>query len=131
VRPFQTGVVLFALYGANLSAGGSFDIDIELKPIRQQIPELWTALNQAFEMQRSGWANRIGNPVNPRLGGTRVGPYCLAGRPRGVPGPDSLAICIHTEPRWLDAAGREVDLPEAERVEERFRSVEIRPLAEE
>lgn len=111
-------------------ADGSFQVDVEFEPIRKQIPALWRALADSLELQRSGWANRIGNGVNPRLGGTRLGPYCVLGRPKGTAGPYSLKVCFNTEYLWFDAAGKKSTLEEATRVEERFVSVDIEPWRE-
>ncbi len=109
-------------------AGGSFRVDGEFKPIEAQIPELWAALNSAFDIQASGGASMIGNNVNERLGHLRVGPYCLGAKPKGAPGGDTFLICFHTEQQWLDAAGHPVELPEAYSVQEKFVSVQIEPL---
>lgn len=108
-------------------AGGSFDVNIELKPITNQIPELWQYLTSTLELQQSGWASRIGNEVNPRLGGTRIGPYCLLAKPKTANGPYTMEVCFNTEQLWLDSQGKNCALDRASRVEERFVSVEIKP----
>ena len=118
---------LTTLLALSANAGGSFDVGIEFEPIRKQIPELWQALSSSLEMQQSGWANRIGVNVNPTLGGTRLGPYCLLGKPKGSAGPYTLQVCFNTEYLWLDARGNKSTLAEASRVEEKFVSVEITP----
>jgi hypothetical protein len=109
------------------SAAGSFQVGIEFEPIRKQIPELWRALSDSLLLQQSGWANRIGDNVNPRLGGTRIGPYCLLGKPKQTPGPNTLKVCFNTEYLWFDAAGNRSTLEDATRVEERFLSIDIEP----
>ncbi|MBK8325289.1 MAG: hypothetical protein IPL06_22155 [Betaproteobacteria bacterium] len=110
------------------AAAGSFDADVELMPIRRQVPDLWAALGQSFDLAKSGWANRIGTPVNAELGGRRIGPYCLAAKPKGAPGPNSWEICFNTEAKYSDARGLPALLENAKSVEETFASVEIKPM---
>jgi hypothetical protein len=111
-------------------AAGSFLVDVELKPILDQAPAVRSFLLDALEIQSSGWANRIGNNVNPRLGGTRVGPYCLRAKPRSAPGPYTLEVCVNTEILFFDANGRPTTIEAASRLEEKFLSVEIKPWVE-
>jgi hypothetical protein len=118
---------LCLLFALSARAIGSFQVGIEFEPIRKQIPELWRALSESLELQQSGWANRIGKDVNPRLGGMRLGPYCVLGKPKGASGPYTLKVCFNTEYLWFDAAGNKSTLEEATRVEERFVSVDIEP----
>ena len=118
---------LGVLLALPVNAGGSFDVAIEFEPIRKQIPDLWQALSNSLELQQSGWASRIGENVNPALGGARLGPYCLLAKPKGSTGPYTLEICFNTDYLWFDARGNESSLTEASRVEERFVSVEIKP----
>ncbi|WP_163839528.1 hypothetical protein [Pseudoxanthomonas sacheonensis] len=121
---------VFLVVSTPAAAGGSFDAHLELKPITNQIPELWQVLTGSLELQQSGWASRIGNEVNPQLGGTRVGPYCLLAKPKSASGPYTLEVCINTEQIWLDSHGKKSTLGQASRVEERFVSVEIKPWRE-
>lgn len=110
------------------AAAGSFDADVELMPIRRQVPDLWSALGQSFDLAKSGWANRIGTPVNADLGGRRIGPYCLGAKPKGAPGPNTWEVCFKTEAKYSDARGLPALLENAKTVEETFASVEIKPM---
>lgn len=116
------------LLASTAQAGGSFAVDSEFAPIREQIPALWQALNASFDLASSGGASMIGNNVNPRLGHRRVGPYCLQGKPKQQEAAPSLLFCFHTEYQWLDAKGRKTTLEQAYDVKERFVSLEITPL---
>lgn len=121
-------IVILLLLSTAAHAGGSFTVAIEFSPIKQQIPALWKSLNQAFDLETSGSANMIGSKVNERLGHRRVGPYCLAGKPKGQNGSNTLRFCFITEHLWLDGAGETSSLDEASDVRERFVALEITPL---
>jgi hypothetical protein len=111
------------------NAGGSFIID-DIKPILAQSPEVQKYLFATLELTKSGNANRIGNNVNPRLGGTRLGPYCIYARVKGAMGKNTLEVCINTAYHFLDKAGKPCELEQAYSVEEEFVSAEIRPAKE-
>lgn len=120
--------ILWFLFAPLILAGGCFSVDIEFAPIKAQIPELWQSINDAFILESSGGASMIGNTVNQRLGHRRVGPYCLAGRPKSQKGQNSLLFCFNTEYRWLGEKGQKTSLEEAFDVKEKFLSLEITPL---
>jgi hypothetical protein len=115
---------------AHSHGAGSFLVDVELRPILDQVPAVRSFLLDVLEIQPSGWANRIGNNVNPLLGGTRVGPYCLRAKPGMAPGAYTLEVCVNTEVLFFDAEGRRTTIQAASRVEEKFLSVEIKPWVE-
>ena len=129
--PYLTPIFRAVLLALPLaaSANGSFSVDGEFAPVKKQIPALWASLGKAFELPADGWAIRVGDTVNPNLGGKRIGPWCFSTRPKGTKPPDTLVLCVNTEARWLDAKGKPVDMEKAVRVEERFEAVEIKPLA--
>jgi hypothetical protein len=79
---------------------GSVLVDVELKPIVDQVPAVRSFVLDALEIQTSGWANGIGNSVSPLLGGTRVGPYCLRAKPRNAPGPYTLRGVRQHQSPW-------------------------------
>lgn len=121
-------VVTLLIFVAPAYAGGSFSVDVEFAPIKQQIPVLWQSLTSAFDLASSGGASMIGNNVNERLGHRRVGPYCLEGKPKSQNGANSLLFCFNTEYLWLDEKGRKTSLEHAFDVKENFVSLEITPL---
>jgi hypothetical protein len=120
--------VTMLFFVAPAYAGGSFAVEIEFAPIKQQIPVLWQSITSAFDIASSGGASTIGNNVNERLGHRRVGPYCLEGKPKSQNGPNSLLFCFNTEYFWLDEKGRKNTLEHAFDVKENFVSLEITPL---
>src|SRR5262245_30427220 len=126
----RSAAFLLFVVSSSAVAGGSFHVDAEFKPIKDQIPALWAALSSAFDIEASGGANMIGNNVNERLGHRRVGPYCLLAKPKGFPGPKNLRICFNTEPTWLSGTGQPTELREAYSFTERFVSVQIEPWRE-
>jgi len=110
-------------------SGGSFILD-DIKPILNQAPVIQEYLFTSFELEKSGDANRIGNNVNPRLGGTRLGPYCVNAKPKGAKGKNTFKVCINTEYQFRDQAGKPCKLEQAYSVKEKFSSVEIKPIKE-
>jgi hypothetical protein len=123
-------IIATALIVSSISyAGGSFLIE-DIKPILVQSPEIQKYLFDTLELERSGDANRIGNNVNPRLGGTRLGPYCINAKPKGAKGKNTFNVCINTEYQFRNHAGNPCELSEAYSVNEKFISVEIKPIKE-
>lgn len=128
VKKILLAFILLVQFASLARAGGSFAVDEEFALIKAQIPALWQAINTAFELEASGYANMIGNNVNERLGHRRVGPYCLAGKPKAQKGANTFLFCFNTEYLWLDAQGRETVMEKAFEVQEKFVSVEIAPI---
>jgi hypothetical protein len=118
--------VLVALPGSAAWAGGSFALE-DLRPILQQAPVMATWLNDGLEFDKTGTAVRIGQNVNPRLGGRRIGPYVILAKPKGAAGPFTLEVTVETELMWRDAAGKAVDVSQAQVIQENFSSVSVRP----
>ncbi len=110
-------------------AGGSFILD-DIKPVLGQAPVVEKYLFTGLELEKSGDANRIGSNVNPRLGGTRLGPYCVNAKPKGARGKNTFRVCINTEYQFTDRAGKPCKLEQAYSVKEKFSSVEIKPIKE-
>jgi len=128
----KTSAILFAILLPIVThAGGSFSVDTELDPILNQVPEIKRILSESLEIQESGWASRIGQAVNPRLGGRRIGPYHVRAKPKGAAGDFTLELIVHTTHVLTDAKGEPSDLPSATLISETFASVEIKPLTKE
>lgn len=124
------GVMIAFIFPATAAnAGGSFLLD-DIKPVIEQSPDIEKYLFATLELTKSGQANRIGNNVNPRLGGTRLGPYCIYAKPRGAAGKNTLEVCINTEYHFRDKTGRPCTLEQAFSVTESFVSIEIKPIKE-
>lgn len=128
MRRSVMALIIFLCVPASSYAGGSFSVDVEFAPIKEQIPGLWASLVASFDLAQSGSANVIGNNVNERLGHRRVGPYCLQGKSKGQEGHSDLLFCFNTEYVWLDKKGNTSDLQRAYDVKEKFMSLEITPL---
>lgn len=112
-------------------AGGSIRLDIEVEPLLNQKPELKNVLFEMLEIDQDGWTRyRIGNNVNKKFGGKRLGPYHLKAKLKGSPIDYNLELIIHTKRIFLDGNGNPTDLHEAEIIKEEFTSFEIRERSE-
>ena len=121
--------LLVSLPGAVAWAGGSFAFE-DLQPILNQQPVLAKWLTGGLDFDQTGDAVRIGQNVNPRFGGRRIGPYVILAKPKGAAGPFSLAVTVETELICLNAAGKPVGVPEAQTIQEKFASVTVKPYQE-
>ena len=124
-----SGIVVWVLIcSCPVRAGGSFSRD-DLAPVLAQSPIVAEWIAGALELDETGDAVRIGQNINPHLGGMRVGPYVLSAKPKGAPGPFTLEVTVETKLVCLDAAGKATDIGKARRIREEFESVVVRPLA--
>ena len=123
-------LMLSALLPITLYAGGSFSVDTELDLILNQVPQIKQYLFQSLDIDWTGWAGRIGQNVNTRFGGRRIGPYHVKAKPKGADGDFTLELIVHTKRIFTDAKGGPTDLPNAEHISEEFVSVEIKPLTD-
>jgi hypothetical protein len=121
--------VLVSLPGSAAWAGGSFAFE-DLQPILNQQPVLAKWLTSGLEFDQTGDAIRIGQNVNPRFGGRRIGPYVILAKPTGTSGPFTLEVTVETELMCRNAAGKDVDVSEAQTIQEKFSSVTVRPYKE-
>jgi hypothetical protein len=121
--------VLVSLPGSLAWAGGSFALE-DLRPILKQVPVMAKWLNDGLEFDKTGTALRIGQNVNPRFGGRRVGPYVILAKPKGAAGPFTFEVTVETELMCQNAAGKAVDVSNAQVIQEKFSSVSIRPYKE-
>jgi hypothetical protein len=131
----RTGVGLLALAllislpGSAVWAGGSFATE-DLLPILQQAPVMAKWLTDGLEFDQTGDAVRIGQNVNPRFGGLRVGPYVILAKPKGASGPFTLEVTVETELICRDKAGKPVEVSKAQTIQEKFSSVTVKPCQE-
>jgi hypothetical protein len=121
--------VLVSLPGSSAWAGGSFALE-DLRPILNQAPVMAKWLTGGLEFAETGDAVRIGQNVNPRFGGLRIGPYVILAKPKGASGPFTLEVTVETELICRNAAGKEVDVSQAQVIQEKFSSVTVRPYQE-
>ena len=119
---------IICIPAAPIQAGGSFLVEKELMPILDQLPDLKAYLFRNLEIAPSGFATRIGNDVNPKFGGRRIGPYIVKAKPKGIEGPYSMELIIHTQHIFLDSEGFETDVKNANEIREKFMYIEYRPL---
>lgn len=122
-------VALLTLLGSAAWAGGSFALE-DLQPILQQQPVLAKWLTGGLDFDETGDAVRIGQNVNPRFGGLRVGPYVILAKPKGAAGPFALEVTVETELICRDAAGKAVEVSEVQTIREKFSSVTVKPYQE-
>lgn len=96
----------------------------------QQEPGLAKWLNDGLEFAEGGIAVRLGQNVNPRFGGLRVGPYTILAKPKGAAGPFTLEVTVETDLICRDKAGKPVEVSEANTIQEKFASVNVKPYQE-
>jgi hypothetical protein len=121
--------LLIFLPGSAAWAGGSFAFE-DLRPILNQQPVLAKWLTGGLDFDQTGDAARVGQNVNPRFGGLRVGPYVILAKPNGASGPFTLEVTVETELLCRDAAGKPVEVSEAQTIQEKFSSVTVKPYQE-
>ncbi len=122
-------LISFLVFPLSVLAGGSFSFKEHLKPLLLQQPELEKYLLQSLDFSDSGFANRIGQNVNPRFGGRRIGPYILQAKPKGRKGDFIFEVTVETEYIMKDAKGKLTeDISQAYDIQEKLISVEIKPL---
>jgi hypothetical protein len=119
--------LLVGLPGPVAQAGGSFSFEQDLLPILRRQPVIAKWLTGSLDFDQTGDAMRIGQNVMPQFGGRRVGPYVIAAKPKGVPGPFTLEVTVETEIICTNKSGKSVDCAKAAAMEEKFDSVSVKP----
>jgi hypothetical protein len=122
--------VLISFPGSAAWAGGSFSYEQDLLPILNQQPVLAKWLTGGLDFDETGDAIRLGQNVNPRFGGLRVGPYVILAKPKGAAGPFTLEVTVETDLISLNKAGKPVDVSKAQTIEQKFSSVSVKPYQE-
>ena len=120
-----TILLLYIGYSAQLFAIGTFGVE-DLMPILEQDKEIKLLINKTFDLADSGWAERIGQRVNPKFGGRRISPYNIKAKLKGSKGDFTYNLIIHTEHIFLDKNGKETVLEKAVIIKEKFKSIEIK-----
>lgn len=122
--------LLFSYPGSAVRAGGSFSFEQDLLPLLKQQPVMAQWLTSSLDFDETGDAIRIGQNVNPRFGGLRVGPYTILARPKGAAGLFTFEVTVETELICLDKTRKPVDVSEAVTIKEKFASVTVKPYRE-
>lgn len=105
---------------------GSFSVE-DIKPLLKQKKEIYGFLTQSLDLATSGSADRIGQSVNPNLGGTRVAPYIVYAKPKGEK-EWVFEIQIDATTEYLDPTGKPTSLESATSVRETLLAIRISPL---
>jgi hypothetical protein len=119
------GLVILVVASLHAVAGGSFVVADKLAPLLHKTPVLEQYVTASLDLEPGGMANRIGQIVNPNLGGTRVGPYVVRAKRKGAKGASTLQIKFITETTFLDSDGRPATLQTGTQVTEIITSVDI------
>ena len=130
IKKVLLSVLVFGVFIPQVFAGGSFSFNIELKPILNQHPVIKDFVLKSFDISESGWASRIGQQVNEKFGGRRIGPYHIKAKPKEYQGKDTFELIFHTEKIFLDKNGEPTDLTKADIIKEKFKSLEIKFIEE-
>ena len=120
---------LLTFSAASARAGGSFSVD-EFMLILEQQPAIAQWIADSLDLDETGTAMRIGQEVNPNLGGMRIGPYTILAKPKGADGPFTLELTMETQMDCLDDSGNSVEFDKATAIEESFDYLTIRPYSE-
>ena len=116
----------FLCLSGGLWAEGSFSFDDELQPILNSIPEIKSYVLNHYSFASSGWANRIGNNVNPRFGGRRLGPYTISATAKDTSFNGAYEISFIPVVQYRDQRGRPTTLENAYMIKEILQSVDIK-----
>jgi len=130
IKKISLSVFIFMAFISQVFAGGSFRLDIELEPILNQQPLIKDLVLETFDIAESGWASRIGQQVNEKFGGRRIGPYHIKAKPKGYQGEYIFELIFHTEKIFLDKNGEPTNLINADIIKEKFISLEIKMIEE-
>ncbi len=107
-------------------AGGTVGLD-DVDPLLRRRPTLRSFLISSLDLENTVMAAVRLGPHFEHLGGARVGPYLLEGKPKGSKDADPLEVVLCTHVRFLDADGKvPVDETKATRIDEQLSVVMIR-----
>jgi hypothetical protein len=115
-------VLMFASAGA--FADGSVSRE-QVTALLEHRPEIARPFLEAFELSDGALAVRLG-PHFRHLSAARIGPYEIRAKARGT-AQFNVRVLVCTEVRFLDDAGRPVEMTEAQQTEEIFRALIVQP----
>lgn len=122
------GAVSLLVSASAAWAAGSV-ISTEYAPLLAQRKEIHDFVSAYLDLDESGSGDRIGQAVNPTLGGTRIAPFFIKAKPRGEKR-WTLLLEIQAEVDFLDADGNRTDLVDAISVRQTLTGIKLTPLAE-
>lgn len=125
---FAAGLLCLALASSGAFAAGSVIPD-EFLPLLKQKTQIFEFVSASLDLDESGSGDRIGQAVNPRLGGTRIAPYFVKAKPKGEK-KWSLLLEIQATVEFLDDNGRRTEIHTASSVRETFTGIRISTLEE-
>lgn len=128
LRALVAAVLVAALAASSqaVAAGGSVAFS-DIQDLLGQQPTIRLLLTESLEVAAGGMAVRIGSH-HPALGGKRIGPFEFHAKPRGEPGPFTLALVVCTVHHFLDAEGNSTTFEAAVDVEEELTFVRLAQL---
>jgi hypothetical protein len=124
MKPLVLLLVFFVTFTSVARAVGSLGTE-DIIPLLKQNKELFDYIAATLELSPGAAGSRIGQSVNPRLGGARVAPYYLFAKPKGARD-WTFEIQTDAEVEYLDDKGHVVDLFDASAFRENFLGITIR-----
>ncbi len=115
-------VLLFSGY----AFGGGTVFDAEVDSILDQQPQLANFVRSELEFCHASWYAVIRLAGNYPLGGKRLGPYERRIRPKGSKGNFDFILTINTSYKGYNDVGKEVDVTEATKIDEKLTSIDLR-----
>lgn len=116
------------LYSPLAFAGGTVS-DEELDLIIGQQPELAKFIRTTLEFCKASWYAEVRLSGNYPLGGTRLGPFTRRCRPKDWNGNFDFILTVNTTYKGYDANGKEVDVKQAIKIDQKLTSIELRYAA--
>jgi Ran GTPase-activating protein (RanGAP) involved in mRNA processing and transport len=108
------------------TAGGTVGL-ADVEALLRQRPALRHFLMSSLELENTVMAAVRLGPHFEHLGGARIGPYLLQGKPKGSKNGEPLEVVLCTQSRFLDGAGKPAaDETKAAGVEEQLTVVMLR-----
>ena len=118
-------LILAVILPACANAGGTLYLE-DIALLLKQQPELWSAFQKGFDIEKIGTASRINSKVNANLAGMRIAPYTFSAKPKGAKD-FVFTVEIRANTRYVDAKGKDVPIGEAVKIVETLESILIKP----
>jgi hypothetical protein len=118
---------LYFIVSASVALADGSAIPEEFEPLLKQKKEIYEFVSAHLELDKHGSGDRIGQAVNPRLGGTRIAPFFVKAKPRGEK-EWTLLLEIQAQVDFLDEEGKKSSLEEAVSIRETFTGIRLTPL---
>ena len=114
--------LLFSVY----AFGGGTVFDAEVDSVLDQQPQLASFVRSEMEFCGAPWYAEIRLAGSYPLGGKRLGPYERRIRPKGSKSNFDFVLTINTSYRGYNTEGKEVDVTEATKIDEKLTSIDLR-----